>query len=117
MTDDAPRPAIRPAEGLYAIRAGGAVLAESRNALAVSFEGDEGPAIYVPRAEAGELFLEPTETRFEIPGLGRARQYDIIAKSGPIKAAAWALESPAPGAEALGGHVAFDTARVAVERL
>ena len=32
---------------------------------------------------------EALEVVFEIPGVGRARQYDIVAKSGPITSAAW----------------------------
>ncbi|MGM0583081.1 MAG: DUF427 domain-containing protein [Pseudomonadota bacterium] len=117
MTDAHPRPEIRPAAGMRVVRAGGAVLAESPNALEVLIPDAEAREVYFPMAEAGELFLEATDRTEDIPGLGRARRYDIMAKSGPIEGAAWAIETPAPGAEALRDHVAFDTERVAVERL
>jgi uncharacterized protein (DUF427 family) len=115
MTD--PRPEIRPAPGVRVVRAGGAVLAESVNAMEVVRPGAEETEVWFPQGEAGELFLDSTEERFEVAGLGTARRYDIMAKSGPIRGAAWALESPAPGAEALRDHTAFDTERVAVEQL
>lgn len=117
MTDDAIRPTIERAEGMHVVRAGGAVLAESANALSVSLPDEDEPAIYFPQGEAGETFMDRTEIVFEIPGLGRARQYDIVAKSGPISSAAWVIETPADGAEALADHFAFDTERVAVERI
>ena len=117
MTDHELRPEIRPAEGLRVVRAGGAVLAESANAKEAKMPGDEAPTVYFPMEEAGELFLEATDAEFAIPGIGQARQYDIIAKSGPISAAAWAITKPDPGCEALMNHVAFDVERVAVERL
>ncbi|HKK36024.1 MAG TPA: DUF427 domain-containing protein [Paracoccaceae bacterium] len=113
--NDAPR--IAPSPGLHVVRAGGAVIGETASGWSVLMPGDETPTMYLPKAEAGALFLEPAETTFEIPGLGRARQYDLIAKSGPIRSAAWAIEAPATGAEMLIDHVAFDPERVAVERL
>jgi uncharacterized protein (DUF427 family) len=110
-------PEISPSPGLHVVRAGGAVIGETAAGWSVTMPGDEGPTLYLPKAEAGELFLEPAEATFEIPGLGRARQYDLIAKSGPLRGAAWAIEAPAKGAEMLIDHVAFDPERVAVERL
>lgn len=115
--DETARPVIEPSPGLHVVRAGGAVLAETAAGWAVTLPGEEAPTIWLPKAEAGAPFLEPADGGFEIPGLGRCRQYDIMAKSGPIHGAAWALEAPAEGAEMLLDHVAFDVERVAVERL
>lgn len=112
MTDDL---IIAPAPGVIVVRAGGAVLAETGAAME-SATGEDAPARWLPMDDAA-LFLDRTEELREIPGLGQARGYDIIAKSGPIPLAAWALEAPAAGAEALKDHVSFDEARVAVERL
>ena len=109
-------PVIRPAEGVRVARAGGAVVAESRRALEVSMPGEDAPAVYMPREDAA-TFLDPADCAFEIPGIGRARLHDISAKSGPIRGAAWVIEAPAPGAEALKDFFAFDTERVAVERI
>lgn len=113
MTDDSLT--IAPAEGVIVVRAGGAVLAESTAALEVSAAG-AAPVRWLPMADAS-LFLDRTEEVKEIPGLGTARGYDIVAKSGPIALAAWALETPLAGAEALKDHVSFNGERVAVERL
>lgn len=121
MTDDTLT--VAPAAGVIVVRAGGAVLAESRAALEASSaavqEGAETgaePIRLLPMADAS-LFLDRTEEVKEIPGLGAARGYDIVAKSGPIPLAAWAVETPVAGAEAAADHVFFDESRVAVERL
>ena len=114
MTDDSLT--IAPVSGVIAVRAGGAVLAESAAALEASSPAADAPIRLLPLADAA-LFLDRTEEVKEIPGLGAARGYDIVAKSGPIALAAWAVERPAPGAEAAADHVLFDEARVAVELL
>ena len=117
MTDDTLT--VAPAAGVIVVRAGGAVLAESHAALeASSAAAEEGadPIRLLPMEDAS-LFLDRTEEVKEIPGLGTARGYDIVAKSGPIPLAAWAVETPVAGAEAAAGHVFFDEERVAVERL
>ena len=114
MTD---APAIAPSPGLHVVRAGGAVIAETASGWAVTRPGEDAPTIYLPRAEAGAPFLDPTEEIEELPGVGRVRRLDIVAKSGPIRGAAWSVEIPAKGAEMLIDHVAFDAERVAVERL
>jgi uncharacterized protein (DUF427 family) len=105
---------ITPTEGMIVVRAGGAVLAETASGLAVMNEGV--PSRWLPLAHAN-VFLDATDSVHHIPNIGSARAYNIIAKSGPIAQAAWALESPDPGAEALLGHVTFDETRVAVEQL
>jgi uncharacterized protein (DUF427 family) len=105
---------ITQVPGMLVVRAGGAVLAETAAGLEAT--GTDEPSRWLPLAEAG-LFLDPTSEMRDIPGIGGARAYDIIAKSGPILRAAWAVETPAPGAEALAGHVTFDETRVAVEQL
>ena len=114
MTD---APTIAPSPGLHVVRAGGAVIAETASGWSVTRPGEPAPTVYLPRAEAGAPFLEPADETFEIPGVGRVRRQDIVAKSGPIRGAAWAVEVPAKGAEMLIDHVAFDAGRVAVERL
>ncbi|SFI39207.1 DUF427 domain-containing protein [Albimonas pacifica] len=113
----APLATIRPAEGVRVVRAADAVIAESAHALESRLGADDAPMVWLPRAEAGEPFLERTEATFELPGLGRARLLDVIGVSAALRAAAWILESPAAGAEALAGHIAFDPEQVTLERL
>jgi len=79
---------IRPAGGTWTVRAGGAVLAETTAALEL-VEGDNPPVIYFPRADFAEAFLDPSDTRSTCPYKGEATYYSIVAKSGPIKDAAW----------------------------
>ncbi len=107
---------IEPATGVHVVRAGGAVIAESHNALILRESGHE-PVVYIPRADIGMAFLERSETRTRCPHKGEASYYHVIAKSGPIEDAGWSYEAPIPAAEAIRDHLAFAHERVAVERL
>ncbi|MDF0600105.1 DUF427 domain-containing protein [Psychromarinibacter sp. C21-152] len=106
----------RKAEGTWVVRAGGAVLGESSDAVELT-EGDYPPVIYFPRADLAMAFLEPSDTRSTCPYKGEASYYTIQAKSGPITDAAWSYETPKEGLEAIAGRLAFYTDRVAVEQL
>ena len=106
---------IRPADGTWSIRAGGAVLGETSNALEL-IEGDGAPVIYVPRADIAMAFLDPSETTSSCPHKGKASYYAIIAKSGPIADAAWSYEDPIAGMEAIKGHLAFYAHKATVEQ-
>jgi uncharacterized protein (DUF427 family) len=107
---------IRRADGTWVIRAGGAVLGESRNALELS-EGNREPVIYIPRENVAMAFLEPSATRTTSPHIGEASYFGIVAKSGLIPDAVWCYEVPNPGLERIAGHLAFDPQTVTVERL
>ncbi|WP_425052619.1 DUF427 domain-containing protein [Psychromarinibacter sp. S121] len=106
----------RKAPGTWVVRAGGAVLGETTNAVELT-EGDYPAVIYFPREDLAMAFLEPSETRSTCPYKGDAVYYTIQAKSGPIPDAAWSYETPKEGLEAIAGHLAFYTDRVAVEQL
>ncbi len=107
---------IRPAGGTWVVRAGGAVLGESDNALEL-IEGDLAPVIYIPREDIAMAFLEPSETVSHCPYKGDAKYYSIVAKSGPIADAAWSYEAPKDGVEQITGYLAFYTSKVAVEQV
>lgn len=107
---------IRPAGGTWVVRAGGAVLGESDNALEL-IEGDLAPVIYIPREDIAMAFLEPSETVSHCPYKGDAKYYSIVAKSGPIADAAWSYEAPKGGVEQIAGYLAFYTSKVAVEQV
>ena len=62
---------IRQAPGTWVVRAGGAVLGESTNALELS-EGDYPPVIYFPRDDLAMAFLEKTEHTSQCPWKGQA---------------------------------------------
>jgi uncharacterized protein (DUF427 family) len=107
---------IHKAEGLWTVRAGGAVLVESENALEL-IEGDAPPVIYFPRADIGMAFLEPSDTRSNCPHKGEASYFSIHAKSGEIKDAGWSYESPKDAVARIRDHIAFFPHKVTVERL
>lgn len=108
---------IRKAEGKWSVRAGGAVLGESVNALELT-EGDLPGIIYFPRSDIAMAFLDPSDTTTTCEHKGVATYFSISTKSETLKDAAWSYENPKPGMERIKDHLAFyATDRVAVERL
>ncbi len=71
MTDDIK---IRPADGTWVVRAAGAVLGESRNAMEL-IEGNYPPVVYFPRGDIAMAFLDPSETTSSCPHKGTASYY------------------------------------------
>ncbi|MEM7499295.1 MAG: DUF427 domain-containing protein [Pseudomonadota bacterium] len=111
-----PEITITPASGTVVVRAGGAIIAESPNALMVEEDGHD-PVFYIPRDDIGMTFLEPSETRTTCPHKGEAAHFDLVAKSGPIRDAAWSYEAPHDNVAQIKGMVAFYTSKAAVELL
>jgi len=108
---------IRKAEGTWTVRAGGAVLAESRDALELS-EGDYPFVIYFPRDDVAMAFLDRTDHATHCPKKGDASYYSIVTKSSELTNAAWSYESPLPEAERIKDHLAFYASdSVTVERV
>lgn len=107
---------IREMPGTWVVRAGGAVLGESRNALELS-QGGLPPVVYFPRADLAMAMLDPSPTRATEPALGEAVYFSIQAKSGPIQDAGWSYEAPPDAASAIAGHIAFVADKVTVEEV
>lgn len=108
---------ISKAEGTWVVRAGGAVLAESQNALALN-EGAYGPVIYFPREDIAMAFLDVSDRTSYCPHKGDATYFSIVTKSTTIKDAAWSYDAPKDGVTEIAGHLAFyDTDKVAVEQV
>ncbi|KAJ55738.1 hypothetical protein ACMU_13710 [Actibacterium mucosum KCTC 23349] len=107
---------IRAAEGTWVVRAGGAILAETGNALELT-EGEYTPVIYFPRDDVAMAFLDTSEQRTTCPFKGEASYFSIQTKSATLTNAAWSYETPNDGVERIAGHLAFDTNQVTVERL
>ncbi len=107
---------ITPAPGVWVVRAGGAVLAESARALEVR-EGDYPPEIFFPREDIGMEFLERTERAWASPKRGNATYFDVSASAGLILGAAWSFEAPLPGFERIAGYIAFDSDHAAIEQV
>lgn len=107
---------IRPASGIWVMRAAGAVLGESTAALELT-EGDYPPVVYFPRADIAMTFLDPSDASSHCPHKGDARYFTIIAKSGPIADAAWSYENPKADVAEIKDYIAFYTSKVAVEQV
>lgn len=104
------------AEGTWVVRAGGAVLAESTDAVELR-EGAYPPVIYFPREAIAMAFLEPSATTTTCPHKGRATYYTIITKSTRIEDAGWSYETPKAGMERIAGHIAFYPGKVTIEQV
>tara|TARA_R110002051_G_scaffold33923_2_gene75496 strand:- start:27326 stop:27667 length:342 start_codon:yes stop_codon:yes gene_type:complete len=107
---------IRPATGTWVVRAAGAVIAETKNALELS-EGDYPTVIYIPRNDIAMAFLDASATTSSCPHKGAASYVTIIAKSGPLADAGWSYETPKEAVAAIKDHIAFRHDKVAVENL
>lgn len=108
---------IRKAEGNWVVRAGGAILGESTNALELS-EGELSPVIYFPRADIAMAFLDESDKHTHCPHKGDASYFSIVTKSQTIPDAAWSYEAPIEDVTRIKDHIAFfATDLVAVERV
>ena len=108
---------IRKAEGTWVVRAGGAVLGESNEALELT-EGSMPFVIYFPRNDIAMAFLDHTDHTTHCPHKGDASYFSIVTKSTTLQNAAWSYENPKPGMERIKDYLAFyasDT--VAVEQV
>ena len=108
---------IRRADGTWTIRAGGAVLGESTNALELT-EGSYPFVIYFPREDIAMAFLDRSDRTSTCPWKGQASYFSIVTKSTTLRDAAWSYENPKPGMEAIKDHIAFyATDQVVIERI
>jgi len=100
------RIAIRKAEGTWSVRADGAILVESRNALTLSEEGLPD-VIYFPREDVAMALLDRSARHSHCPHKGDASYFSIVTKSRTIADAAWSYEQPVEGAARIANHIAF----------
>jgi len=111
MTD---RITIKPAVGTWVVRAGGAVIAETSNALELQ-EGDYPSVIYFPRKDVAMAFLDASDQKSTCPHKGEAGYFGIAAKSGLIENAVWTYETPLGAVSEIAGYLAFYTDKTTVE--
>ncbi len=97
---------IRKADGTWCVRAGGAVLGESRNVLELS-EGDMAPVLYFPREDIAMQFLDRSDKTTHCPHKGDAHYYSIVNKSATLCDAVWTYETPLEDVSAIKDHLAF----------
>jgi uncharacterized protein (DUF427 family) len=107
---------IRKATGKWVIRAGGAIIGESSDALEL-LEGSAAPVIYFPRGDVGMALLEKTDSVTRCPYKGAATYYSVSTSAGDIPDAAWSYEDPLEGVAQIKDYLAFYTDKVTVEQL
>ncbi|MEM0923392.1 MAG: DUF427 domain-containing protein [Pseudomonadota bacterium] len=106
---------IEPVPGTVVARAGGAVIAETSEALVLREPGYD-PVHYFPRGDA-IAFCDPSPKRSHCPHKGEASYFHLTTKSGAIENAAWSYETPLASVAAIAGHIAFGHDKIAVEVL
>jgi uncharacterized protein (DUF427 family) len=107
---------INKADGMWVVRAGGAILGESAHALELT-EGHYPPVIYFPRDDLAMAFLDKSATHSSCPFKGEASYFSFSGEGGVIRDVGWSYETPKAGVEAIAGHIAFYTNKVAVEEV
>jgi uncharacterized protein (DUF427 family) len=108
---------IRKAVGTWTVRAGGAVLGESAEALEL-VEGDYPPVIYFPRADIAMAFLDPSDKTSHCPFKGDARYFSVVTKSTTLENVVWSYEEPNEIAAQLKNYLAFHNVdEVTVEQI
>ncbi len=107
---------IRPANGTWVVRAGGAVLGETTRALELT-ENGYNAVIYFPRDDIAMTFLDPSDRTTTCPHKGVATYYSIVTKNGTIADAVWSYEAPHDAVAEIAGHLAFYTDKVAIEQV
>jgi uncharacterized protein (DUF427 family) len=107
---------ITPADGTWIVRAGGAVLGETKRALELR-EGSYPPRIYVPREDMAMSLLQRSSRTSTCPWKGEASYYSISTPEATLTDAVWSYEVPKAGVEAIAGHLAFYPDKVTIERV
>ena len=107
---------ITTAPGTWVVRAGGAVLGESANALELREDGYD-PVIYFPREDIAMTFLDRTDRTTTCPHKGEANYFSIVTQTTTFENAAWTYETPKEAVARIAGHLAFYTDRITVERV
>jgi uncharacterized protein (DUF427 family) len=104
---DYPRPPIvQPSDRHIVVVFCGEVIADSTRALRV-LERSHPPVYYVPIEDVRPGLLVPSGRASYCEYKGEARYYDVTCCGTTVEEAAWSYDAPAPGYEALAGHVAF----------
>jgi uncharacterized protein (DUF427 family) len=109
---DYPRPPrVEPCSRRIRVVVGGEVIADSSRAWRV-LETSHPPVYCVPREDVRSGALEQTGRRTVCEYKGVATYWTVRTPSRSVADAAWSYESPAPGYEAIAGHVAFYPGKV-----
>jgi uncharacterized protein (DUF427 family) len=118
LIPDATHPiTIRPTGKRVTVRIGGAVIADTDNALSLA-EASYPVAQYIPLADVDQALLERTTTQTYCPYKGDASYYTVNTPDGSKETdVIWTYEHPYPSVAEIAGHVAFypDRAEITVD--
>jgi uncharacterized protein (DUF427 family) len=107
---------ITPSREHVVVRAGGKVIADSRDALSLQ-EANYPAVLYIPRKDVDMSLLERTAHSTYCPYKGDCSYYSIPAGGERAVNAVWTYESPYDAVAEIKDHVAFYTTRIdAIER-
>lgn len=106
---------IRPAAGVWSVRVGGVLVAESERALEL-IEGSRPPVVYFPREDVTMALLERAQHETLCPHKGMATYFDIVAPAGRVPLAVWSYEAPKQPLGAIAGWLAFYTDKVTLSQ-
>jgi uncharacterized protein (DUF427 family) len=107
---------VSPAIGKWFVRAGGAVLGETTNALEVR-EGVYDPVIYFPRSDIAMGYLDSTDKLLHCPYKGAARYYSVVTKDRKLEDQVWSYEAPRAQVCEIKDYLAFrPTDKITVEQ-
>ncbi|WP_037577985.1 DUF427 domain-containing protein [Phaeacidiphilus oryzae] len=101
------------------VRAGGAVVADTRRALTLSegLEGGYPPVQYIPLEDVDPAVLTGTESHTYCPYKGEASYYSLRTGDGQeIADAVWTYPEPHPAVAEIAGHVAFYPKHVTIDQ-
>ena len=108
---------ISAASGKWSIRAGGAVLGETKKAMKL-IEGNNRPILYFPKKDLAMAFFERTDQETTCPHKGTSGYYSIVTKSQNIENIAWEFISPNLVVMDLLNFITFvPTSKIIIERL
>jgi len=108
---------IHKADGIWTVRAGGAILGETANALEL-VEGDAAPVIFFPRSDIAMAFLDATDVTSHSPNIGDASYFSVVTKSRTLENVVWSYTAPKEVAAQLRDHLAFhNVEEITIEKI
>lgn len=102
---------IEPTAGRVVVKAGGQVIADSREALTLR-EASYPPVQYIPRKDLNLSLVARTDHATYCPYKGEASYFSIPAGGERAANAIWSYETPFPAMAQIEGYVAFYPDRV-----
>jgi uncharacterized protein (DUF427 family) len=97
---------VEPTKARVVVKAGGRVVADSRNALTLQ-ESNYPAAQYIPRADVDFSLLERTDHETYCPYKGESSYYSLNVGDVQAENAIWTYEKPYDAVAPIKDHVAF----------